>query len=173
MLISRASEAQLRLQRPYLWFAIQSLCCRPLSARTALQERVRRTFAERAVVQYECSVDLLLGHIVLAMWGTLTSCSRNAFYASAATAAMLAHNLGLDRSPGPDTSGFKTFAYSFHSNSAAASRSDDRQRVVQRKRTNEERRAIMACFCLCSRSVISALFDDVTNRWNTPATSIS
>lgn len=117
------------------------------------------------MVQYECTVDLLLGHIVLGMWGTLTSCSKNAFYASASMAATLAQNLKLDYHAGPEHNGFKTFAYGgFHPSSPAPPKPGDGQQqlvlevgvgVGVGERTHEERRAVLACFCLCSRSVKS------------------
>ncbi len=108
-------------------------------------------FAERVVVQFECSMDLLLGHLVFAIWGTLTNRGKQAFHMSAAMAAALAQDLKLDRSPGPEGSGFMAFAYGLNPPSPAME-SRDGQQSARKERTNEERRAVLACFCLCSRS---------------------
>jgi hypothetical protein len=143
------SAAQLRVQKPHLWLAIQSICCKPFSARAPLQERLRRIIAERVVVNFECDMDLLLGQIVFATWGNTTNGSKHAFHMSAVMAATLAQDLKLDRAHGPELSGFGAFVYGLNPTLGHAEASGGPM-LAQKERNNEERRAVLACFCLCS-----------------------
>lgn len=99
-------------------------------------------------------MDLLLGQIVFATWGNTTKGSKQAFHTSAVMAATLAQDLKLDRGHGPDKSGFGAFVNGLNPTSVLAEPTGG-QPSVQRERTNEERRAVLACFCLCSRLAIS------------------
>lgn len=150
------SATQLRSQKPHLWLAIQSICCRPFSARALLQETLCKVFAERVVVNLERDMDLLLGQIVFATWGNTTNGGRQSFHMSAVMAATLAQDLKLDRGLGPERSNFEAFAYGLHPPSVLAESNNGRL-SAQRERTNEERRAVLACFCLSSRLVIFPL----------------
>jgi hypothetical protein len=94
-----------------------------------------------------------VAYIVLAMWGTLTGSSTNAFFISASMATTLAQNLKLDSPPDPGPTGFHALAYGYHP--PLTSSRYNGEHLVQRKRTDEERRAVLACFCLSSRSVVS------------------
>ncbi|KAH6663966.1 hypothetical protein F5X68DRAFT_251171 [Plectosphaerella plurivora] len=63
-------------------------------------------------------------------------------------ATTLAYNLKLDSHPDPGLTGFQALAYGFHPSSASARYGDENP--AQSKRTDEERRSILACFCLSS-----------------------
>lgn len=148
------SDAQLRVEKPHLWLAIHSVCCKPFSARAPRQETLRRIFAERVTVNFERNMDLLLGQIVFTTWGNMVNAGRLAFHMNANMAATLAQDLKLDRGIGPERGSFEAFAYGLNPSLAAPNNN-----VSQRERTNEERRSVLACYCLCSRLVIGPAFE--------------
>lgn len=108
-------------------------------------QKVNRVLAEQVAVQHDCSIDLLLAYILLGTWGTLYA-RRNAFYLGSTMAITLARNLKLDSSPIMEHTGFRGFAYA-----SASGGITDGHAGKSVERTNEERRAVLACFCLSAR----------------------
>ena len=98
-------------------------------------------------------MDLLLGQIVFTTWGNMSNAGRLGFHMNANMVATMAQDLKLDRGLGPERGSFEAFAYGLNPSLAAPD-----SNASQRERTNEERRAVLACFCLCSRLVIGPTF---------------
>lgn len=73
---------------------------------------------------------------------------------SAVMAATLAQDLKVDRGHGLERGNFEAFVYGLHPPSVPPAEPNGGQQSAQRERTNEERRAVLACFCLCSRSAV-------------------
>lgn len=65
------TPATLRRDRPILWQCIVAVSTKSLSRRQALGLHLRSLFAEKLVVQYERSLDPLLGLLAYMGWANL------------------------------------------------------------------------------------------------------
>ncbi|KAH8878736.1 hypothetical protein GQ53DRAFT_756489 [Thozetella sp. PMI_491] len=142
------SAAQLRTEKPWLWLAIQSVCCKSASRKSVLEDELCNNFAQRVLVQSERSLDLLLAHMVQTACGILYS-SKQALNMSSTMAAVLVQDLSLDRNPGFERSGVRAYVYGVKP-PIGPRNFGNRQQSSREERTNEERRAVLACYCLCS-----------------------
>jgi hypothetical protein len=143
------SAVQLRIEKPYLSLAIQAICCKSPSRKVALEGQLCKIFAQRALVQAERSMDLLLGHMVYTASGMLAA-SKQALNMNSSMAAVLAQDLSLDQIPGYERSGPKSYVYGVRPPEANPRNSSNIKSLSQDMRTNEQRRAVLACYCLCS-----------------------
>ncbi|KAF4459217.1 zn 2cys6 transcription factor [Fusarium albosuccineum] len=134
----QVTAAELQHERPFLWLNIRALCCKCVVEKNMLNQKIREILAQRLMVDLERSIDLLLGLLIHLGWvmnhvpGKKMLCS----YSSLAMA--LVTDLRLDRpahSPCNETDSY---------------RKPIKQWMPMSHRTNEERRATLTCFVLCS-----------------------
>uniref|UniRef100_A0A0B7KQ49 Transcription factor domain-containing protein n=1 Tax=Bionectria ochroleuca TaxID=29856 RepID=A0A0B7KQ49_BIOOC len=150
------SGTRLQHERPSLWLSIRIICCRSSEERRALDARFRESLGRRIFVDSERSMDLLLGIIAYLAWITDRIRDRKFLGVCSGVAASLVFDLRLDRvvaqeNPYKETDIGRAYTYPIP------------QQVPSLGRTNEERRAVLACFCICT--AISELLESPPMRW--------
>lgn len=59
---------QLRQEKPFLWFNILAMTCRPATRQIEMGETIKKIVAQKLVVEHEYSIDMLLGLLVFIAW---------------------------------------------------------------------------------------------------------
>ncbi|KPM41743.1 hypothetical protein AK830_g4856 [Neonectria ditissima] len=148
------TAARLQRERPFLWLNIRAFCCKSALEREMLLKTARETLAQSLIVDGERSIDLLLGLIAYLAWTMDHGKGKKMMYAYSNLAASLVFDLQLDRpnqeTPCKEKHSYKSFSYPI-------------KQQVPTFRTNEERRATLACFAL--NSTISSFLKSQPMRW--------
>lgn len=153
------SATELRREKPFLWLCIMAVSTKSTSRQASLYNIVRKSLADRMVINLEKSLDLLLGLLCCLSWYVfargwigedkiLTSLSRGNLqvqlrpFTSLFTqlAVSLIFDLGLNKTPPKDIHAQSD--YRFHKSQ------------VRPVRSMEERRAVLGCFVASSVFVI-------------------
>ncbi|KAI1115790.1 hypothetical protein F5Y14DRAFT_104164 [Nemania sp. NC0429] len=133
------TAAQLQHDRPYLWLNITAICCRSPIKQAALSNQTRAELANRILVTCERHIDMLLGVLCLLGW-TMHLCYKPTMTACMGLAISLVSDLRLDK---PSQEDDPRILNCF--------KSQDFVRIpFSTVRTNEERRATLACYVFCS-----------------------
>ncbi|KAI5919994.1 hypothetical protein F4810DRAFT_685154 [Camillea tinctor] len=147
------TAAQLAAERPYLWLNIQAICSKSPSQRAALGLRCRETTAKKVLVDMDRNIDLLLGVLAYLGWAMHQFRGKPQLVALMNVAITLVTDLRLDRptqdNPNKEENCFKSYVYPKVSISVV--------------RTNEERRATIACYAFCS--CVSMFLKSQPMRW--------
>lgn len=133
------TAAQLQHDRPYLWLNITAICCRSPIKQAALSQQSRGELANRILVTCERNIDMLLGVLCLLGW-TMHLCYKPTMTACMGMAISLVSDLRLDK---PSQEDDPRILNCFKS-------SDFVRIPFSTVRTNEERRATLACYVFCS-----------------------
>ncbi|KAF7562249.1 hypothetical protein G7046_g1896 [Stylonectria norvegica] len=148
--------AHLKRERPFLWLNIRALCCKSTSEKKRLDRQIRSILGQRLLVDLDRNnIDLLLGLLAYLAWTLDHLGSKKILCTYAGLATSLVFDLRLDRpgqeSPCRETNACKSFSHPI------------KQYIPSTYRTNEERRAILACFTTCSN--ISSFIRSQPMRW--------
>ncbi|KAI0598795.1 hypothetical protein F4775DRAFT_552976 [Biscogniauxia sp. FL1348] len=147
------TAAQLASERPYLWLNIRAICSKSPSQRAVLGLRCREMTAKKVLVDMERNVDLLIGVLAYLGWAMHQFRGKPQLVAMMNIAITLVTDLRLDRptqdSPSKEENCFKSYVYPKVSVSVV--------------RTNEERRATLACYAFCSN--VSMFLKSQSMRW--------
>ncbi|KAI1499760.1 hypothetical protein F5X99DRAFT_430360 [Biscogniauxia marginata] len=145
--------AQLASERPYLWLNIRAICSKSPSQRSALGLRCREITAKKVLVDMERNIDLLIGVLAYLGWAMHQFFGKPQLVAMMNIAITLVTDLRLDRptqdNPSKEENCFKSYVYPKVSLSVV--------------RTNEERRATIACYAFCSN--VSMFLKSQSMRW--------
>ncbi|KAF2795193.1 hypothetical protein K505DRAFT_302533 [Melanomma pulvis-pyrius CBS 109.77] len=150
---------ELRRERPFLWLNIQAICTRLPSQQHDLGMQIRKILATRILVEEERSIDMLLGLLVFLSWSFYFARGKPLLGMSSSIAKSLVINLRLDRPAGtrpPADGPVATFychkPWTFLEPAAG-----------NEFRSNEERRALLACFVLTGTLSLITAHDPM--RW--------
>ncbi|KAI9167540.1 Transcription factor [Paramyrothecium foliicola] len=134
------TAASLRQERPFLWMCINNITSMTVREQQILKDKVRSEVAQRVIVDFERSMDILLGLLTCLGWITMHIGTHNkpfmATYAQLALAVV--SDLGLVRTTGEEnyiSKHFKAWAGRLPSS---------------KPRTIEERRAIIGYWFIAS-----------------------
>ncbi|KAH8199422.1 hypothetical protein TruAng_006417 [Truncatella angustata] len=139
---------ELKQLRPFLWLNIRTVCERSASRLCAYGNKVREVLAQRVFVDLERDIDLLLGLMVYLGWATHQTRGRGFQTRFANLANSLVQDLRLDQ------------PFVVNSNNSCWFPNTLPPRAPQ---TNEQRRAVIGTFVMCS-SISNFLRIDVV-RW--------
>ncbi|KAI2467935.1 hypothetical protein F4781DRAFT_400299 [Annulohypoxylon bovei var. microspora] len=147
------TAAQLQQTRPFLWLTIACTCSKSQEKKIAYSQKIREYLAQKMLIDLDRNVDLLLGIVCYLGWGMHYFTGKPYINAYINMAVILVADLRLDKPPQDnfyrELHCFKpTYGY---------------PKVLSTHRTNEERRAALACFILCSG--ISNFLRTQTMRW--------
>ncbi|KAH7127862.1 hypothetical protein B0J13DRAFT_564629 [Dactylonectria estremocensis] len=147
---------QLISQRPCLWLAIRVICSKSSSEKSDLDTQFRAMISQRVLIDADRDLDLLLGLVAWLSWMMDRNREKRTLCVFSNIAASLVFDLRLDRSDGleyPCKETNAAFAYSY----------PIKQMLPAPRRTNEERRAVLACFCISA--CISDFLRTPSMRW--------
>ncbi|KAI0896268.1 hypothetical protein F4806DRAFT_56629 [Annulohypoxylon nitens] len=147
------TAAQLQQERPFLWLVITCTCSKSQEKKTMYSQKIREYLAQKMLIDLDRNVDLLLGVLCYLGWGMHHFTGKPYINAYINMAVTVVADLRLDKPPQDnfyrELHCFKpTYGY---------------PKVLSTHRTNEERRATLACFILCSG--ISNFLRTQTMRW--------
>ncbi|KAI1080844.1 hypothetical protein F5B20DRAFT_539175 [Whalleya microplaca] len=149
------AAVQLQQRRPFLWLNIRTICCKSASQQQVLGLRCREILAQKTLVDLDRDIDLLLGLLTYIGWAMHHFSGKPYLVSLSNLAISLVTDLRLDKpvqdTPSKEMSCFKT-PYNF------------RPFTATHPRTNEERRAVLACFIFCS--TVSSFLRSQSLRWN-------
>ncbi|KAI1198256.1 hypothetical protein F5X97DRAFT_299831 [Nemania serpens] len=148
------SASQLRHQKPLLWLVILSLTTKSVSQQFAMEKMIWDIISRRIVSEHLADLDLLLGVVCFASWSHYFKKDKPFMNMLTQLALSLTTELGLHK----DVS----MGYLERDNSYGA---QAQNRPVQKIRTLEERRTILAVFHLTS-STWAAYRKTEPLRWN-------
>ncbi|KAI0884169.1 uncharacterized protein GGS22DRAFT_19950 [Annulohypoxylon maeteangense] len=145
--------AQLQQERPLLWLTIACTCSKSQERKAAYSQKIREYLAQKMMIDLDRNIDLLLGVVCYLGWGMHHFTGKPYINAYINMAVTIVADLRLDKPPQDnfyrELHCFKpTYGY---------------PKVLSTHRTNEERRATLACFILCSG--ISNFLRTQTMRW--------
>ncbi|KAI1455367.1 hypothetical protein F4805DRAFT_435953 [Annulohypoxylon moriforme] len=147
------TAAQLQQERPFLWLTITCTCSKSQEKKAAYSQKIREYLAQKMLIDLDRNIDLLLGMVCYLGWGMHHFTGKPYINAYINMAVTVVADLRLDKPPQDnffrELHCFKpTYGY---------------PKVLSTHRTNEERRATLACFILCSG--ISNFLRTQTMRW--------
>ncbi|KAI5462859.1 hypothetical protein BGZ63DRAFT_379866 [Mariannaea sp. PMI_226] len=149
------TAAHLQRERPFAWLNIRALCCKSASETKQLNRKIREILAQSLLVDLERSLDLLLGLLIYLAWAMNHLEGKKILCAFSNLAISLVIDLRLDR-PGQEDPCNETDSYNAFGHPI-------KQYVPASYRTNEERRAVLACYATCS--TIASLLKIQPMRW--------
>ncbi|KAI1774290.1 hypothetical protein F4818DRAFT_79026 [Hypoxylon cercidicola] len=138
------TAAQLQQEKPVLWLNILVICSKSPARKAALAQKARETIAQKMLLDLDRNVDLLLGLLAYLGWGMHHFSGKPYIVAYVNLAMTIVTDLRLDKPP--QDNGYKElhcFKPSYPYPKIGLST----------HRTNEERRAVLACFVLCSSTL--------------------
>jgi len=62
------TAARLRGLSPFLWFAIMTMACKQLDAQNVMSQAATQYVAQRMIVEWDKSLDLLQGLLCILAW---------------------------------------------------------------------------------------------------------
>ncbi|KAI8961511.1 hypothetical protein F5Y11DRAFT_326039 [Daldinia sp. FL1419] len=148
------TAAQLQRSKPFLWLNILTICCKSRPKKTALSQKIREYLAQKMLIDLDRNMDLLLGLLAYLGWGMHHFSGKPYIVAYMNLALSIVTDLRLDK-PAQDN---------FYKDLHCFKPSYPYPKIpISTTRTNEERRATLACFTLCSS--ISNFLRTQTMRW--------
>ncbi|OTB18715.1 hypothetical protein K445DRAFT_314574 [Daldinia sp. EC12] len=148
------TAAQLQRAKPFLWLNIRTICCKSQPRKSALSQKIREYLAQKMLVDLDRNLDLLLGLLAYLGWGMHHFSGKPYIVAYMNLAVTVVTDLRLDK-PAQDN---------FYKDLHCFKPSYPYPKIpISSTRTNEERRATLACFVLCSS--ISNFLRTQTMRW--------
>ncbi|KAF2656263.1 hypothetical protein K491DRAFT_757639 [Lophiostoma macrostomum CBS 122681] len=132
---SSTTAARLQAERPFLWSVILALSAASPHEKWECMQKAQAKLAEEVVVNTRYSIDLLLGVLIASSWPYFLYEKKPPLPLLMNLAATLVYELGIDRP-----------AMGTHANTTPWSR----HMGGEKPRTNEDRRALIACFILAS-----------------------
>ncbi|KAK4225743.1 hypothetical protein QBC38DRAFT_253086 [Podospora fimiseda] len=131
------TEDRLREMYPFLWFCIMTVTCKNADNRVMMSEAVKKFIAQKMVVDHEKNLDLLLALLVILGWSHhYVRKERPILCVMASLAKSLVFDLGLNKIPCEPY-----IAYCLRTPFNPA----------PREKTQDERRAVLACFLVTSQ----------------------
>ena len=134
---------ELRQQRPFLWFTIQTLTCTAVSQQLSMGDAIKSHLAQKIIVENERSMDLLLGLLAFMAWSHYARKEKPFLSAMAGLLMSLVYDLVLHRTPG-EPSGTLCFRPVY----------EPPKPTQPKARSTEERRALLSSFYLTSVLVL-------------------
>ncbi|KAI1643070.1 uncharacterized protein F4817DRAFT_271618 [Daldinia loculata] len=148
------TAAQLQQAKPFLWLNIMTICCKSRPRKSALGQKIREYLAQKMLIDLDRNMDLLLGLLAYLGWGMHHFSGKPYIVAYTNLAVTIVTDLRLDK-PAQDN---------FYKDLHCFKPSYPYPKIpISSTRTNEERRATLACFTLCSS--ISNFLRTQTMRW--------
>ncbi|RYP07563.1 hypothetical protein DL764_002418 [Monosporascus ibericus] len=136
--------ADIERERPFLWLNIRTLTCKSVAQQYALATRIREIIGQKVLVESERTMDLLLGLLAFLGWGYIQSAGRPILGVFAGVAAGMVSDMRLDKpthfNPYKELHAFKPYRFPYP------------QPSYPTHRTNEQRRAALACWVLGVKS---------------------
>ncbi|RYP48093.1 hypothetical protein DL768_005946 [Monosporascus sp. mg162] len=130
----------LQRERPFLWLNIRTLTCKSPAQQCALSNRIREIIGQKVLCESERTMDLLLGVIGFLGWGMTQSMGRPFLVVFAGVAAAMVSDMRLDKpthfNPYKELHAFKPYRFPYSQPSCSS------------HRTNEQRRAALACWVI-------------------------
>ncbi|KAH8196146.1 hypothetical protein TruAng_009681 [Truncatella angustata] len=165
----------LQQTRPFFWLVIRAVCTKSMTEQHALGAHIREILAKQIYVEFERSVDLLLGLLTYLAASPCFAQGRPYMCAMSSLASTIVFDLRLDRKARNDLTnlpGMNCFKlYAFPKPPVALA-------PTSKTRTNEERRALLGCFFTTSITSCYMRFeaarwrpnleDSLTHLWETP-----
>ncbi|XXH00030.1 hypothetical protein Hte_006371 [Hypoxylon texense] len=148
------TAAQLQQTKPFLWLNIMVVCCKSPARKAALAQKVRETVAQKMLLDLDRNVDLLLGLLAYLGWGMHHFSGKPYIVAYVNLAMTIVTDLRLDK---PPQDNYYRELHCFKPSYPYP------KLGLSTHRTDEERRAVLACFVLCSG--ISNFLRTQTMRW--------
>lgn len=148
------TATQLQQRLPFLWLNIVTVCAKSQLKKTAFSQKIKEYLAQKIVVDLDRNIDLLLGLLAYLGWGTHHFNGKPYILAYINMAATIVSDLRLDK---PPQDNFYRELHCFKPSYPYP------KLPLSTNRTNEERRAVLACFVLCSG--ISNFLRVQTMRW--------
>ncbi|KAI1112125.1 hypothetical protein F5Y14DRAFT_283342 [Nemania sp. NC0429] len=148
------SASQLRYQRPFLWLVTLALTTKSVSQQFAMEEMIWHIISRRIVSEHLADLDLLLGVVCFASWSHYFKKDKPFMNKLTQLALSLTTELGLHKDASTNHLGREN---------PFGTQSQNGQ--VQKIRTLEERRTILAVFHLTS-STWAAYRKTEPLRWN-------
>ncbi|KAI1099117.1 hypothetical protein F4804DRAFT_322792 [Jackrogersella minutella] len=144
----------LQQTRPFLWLNITCACAKSQARKSALSQKIREYVAQKVLVDLDRNIDLLLGIVTYLGWAMHHFSGKPYINAYVNLALTLVGDLRLDKPPQENNMRelhcFKP-SYPYM------------KMPLLTNRTNEERRATLACYILCSG--VSNFLRTQTMRW--------
>ncbi|KAI1411838.1 hypothetical protein F5Y13DRAFT_164459 [Hypoxylon sp. FL1857] len=148
------TAAQLHQTRPFLWLNIMAVCASSQTKKSAFSQKIKEHVAQKMLVDLDRNIDLLLGLLAYLGWGMHHFNGKPYILAYINMASTIISDLRLDKPPQDnlfrELHCFKP-SYPYP------------KLPLSTNRTNEERRATLASFVLCSG--ISNFLRVQTMRW--------
>ncbi|KAI1138510.1 hypothetical protein F5Y05DRAFT_384303 [Hypoxylon sp. FL0543] len=148
------TAAELQQTKPFLWLNIMAICAKSQTKKSALSQRIKEYLAQKMLVDLDRSLDLLLGLLGYLGWGMHHFNGKPYILAYINMAGTIVSDLRLDK---PPQDNFYRELHCFKPSYPYP------KLPLSTNRTNEERRATLACFVLCSG--ISNFLRVQTMRW--------
>ncbi|OQE43560.1 hypothetical protein PENCOP_c003G00796 [Penicillium coprophilum] len=139
---STTTPAQLQRERPLLWLCIWANGCKSVVQQRVIEVKIRENLARKVLVDLERNLDLLLGLIAYLSWASDKYSGKSLLAVFANIAMSLLSDLKLDRSfrefPCRELDVTKAYSHPI------------KEKVQLHHRTNEERRAVLGCYIICT-----------------------
>ncbi|OTA98461.1 hypothetical protein M426DRAFT_325964 [Hypoxylon sp. CI-4A] len=148
------TAAHLQQTRPFLWLNILTVCCKSSKQKAAYGQKIREYVAQKMLVDLDRNVDMLLGILAFIGWGMHHFNGKPYILAFVNTAQTLVADLRLDK---PPQDHFYREIHCFKPSTPYP------KLPYTGNRTDEERRAVLACFIISSG--ISNFLRTQTMRW--------
>ncbi|RKU43004.1 hypothetical protein DL546_002685 [Coniochaeta pulveracea] len=131
------SAAQLRGERPFLWFTIMLVTCQSTNAQFRIGVTWRSIISQKMVVENEKTMDLLQGLLVFLGWSHYNKKDKPYLGVFSNLAKSLVYDMALNKIPGDPTvfACFKPWTAT----------------MKPKERTIEERRTVLACFYIMAQ----------------------
>lgn len=130
---------ELKDKRPFFFMCILACTHKVTLTRFAICDRIREVLGQKILVSNERSIDLLLGLITILAWSIYQARGKPFNWMFCHIAMAMAGDLGLDR-PIQLEKGDAKFSFTGRCHGG----------LVSRNLNHEERRAVLACFIICS-----------------------
>ncbi|KAF2703314.1 hypothetical protein K504DRAFT_392946 [Pleomassaria siparia CBS 279.74] len=136
--------SEMQRERPFLWMNIQAVCTQSPAAQANLGIQIRRMLATKIIMEGERSLDLLLGLLVFTAWSFYFFRGKPMLGVNTGLIRSMVTDLRIDRPAGEKAS---------LDDQASTFMCQKPWTLVEpnsnlNPRTNEERRALLACFVL-------------------------
>ncbi|KAK6832954.1 hypothetical protein PG987_007648 [Apiospora arundinis] len=149
----------LQRERPFLWMCIRAVCSRSVKEQNALADRIRQILAKRVIVDCDRDLDLLQGLLVFLGWCAYFSYGKPFLCTLCNMAISIAFDLRITRCARED------MIANSHMNCFTAYTWRNLPKGLNIPPfSNETRRALLACFIICTNICSFMKFDVV--QWS-------
>ncbi|KAK8017637.1 Zn2/Cys6 DNA-binding protein [Apiospora rasikravindrae] len=148
-------------ERPFLWLVVRAVCSRSVKEQNVLADRIRQTIARRTIVDCDCDLDMLQGLLVFLGWCAYFSYGKPFLCTMCNMAISVAFDLRITRPAREDM-----IAHPYMNCFTAYTWRHGPKGVNIPPPSNETRRALLACFIICTNICSFMKFDVV--QWSPP-----